>query len=51
MIYLTTDIVVGEMKYCTSRLDCCSNILIGFNIAFQFIYLCTADLTFKASVY
>ena len=51
MIYLTTDTVVGEMKYCTSRLDYCSNILIGFNIAFQFIYLCTADLTSKASVY
>ena len=51
MIYLTTDIVVGGMKYYTSRLDYCSNILIGFYIAFQFIHLFTADLTSKASIY
>ena len=48
---LTTDIVVGGMKYCTCRLDYCSNTLIGFYSAFQFIHLLTADLTSKASIY
>lgn len=50
MVCLTTDIVAGGMKYCTSRLNYCSDILTGLCISFQFIHLFTADLPSKASI-